>query len=39
MWSRRKSGSVSANGFVGLVRPGSLLDRIGLAVKLLAERN
>jgi len=39
MCESRKSGSVSAKGFVGFVRPGSVLERMGLAVKLFAERN
>lgn len=39
MWERRKSGSVSENAFVDLLRPGSVEERMGLAVRLLAERN
>jgi hypothetical protein len=39
MWERRKSGSVSEKAFVDLLRPGSVEERIGFAVRLLAERN
>ena len=35
----RKSGSVSENALVDLLRPGSVDERMGFAVRLFAERN
>jgi hypothetical protein len=37
--SRWKSGSGSENGLLGVVRRGSVLERMGLAVREVAERN